>query len=619
MAERQPTRAEILARIAASSKDSVILREMQRLGFWPRGEDAPTPAAEAIEREAALMRELGQVSQQLAQTADTERALKEQRRAALKAARDKREATAQAREQQRHARALDWHARRAHELPYLGAGASALLNDTEARKGPATADELAQAMGLPLAELRFLAFHREVAKTSHYRRFALPKKTGGQRIISAPMPRLKRAQYWVLDHVLMPEPCHDAAHGFRAGRSIVSNAAPHTQQAVVVNVDLKDFFPSIGFARVRGLFQALGYSGAVATVLALLCTENACDELVVDGEHFFVGGKAHQRVLPQGAPTSPAITNLLCRRLDRRLAGIARQLGFAYTRYADDLSFSAPAADAPVGRLLRQVRHIVADEGFTVHPTKQSVMRAGERQAVTGVVVNHAPAAPRAERRRLRAALHRAQTQGMEAAHWRGEPATAQALAGYAQFAAMLNPRQGAPLLHAAYAVAAPSRFEPDSGFFRRAAADGQPPLRANGQPWWQPAERPAPELAKTQGQIKAERQARLNAERAERAERTQRVPAEAAAAAPSRATRGAPPSAASDAAAPPLPTWRLVVRALLLIYVALRLKSGLVFLLGGLFLAWTIRTRRFGLLTFLLGMVGVIVVSAFVRGLTGF
>jgi len=114
------------------------------------------------------------------------------------------------------------------------------------------------------------------------------------------MPRLKRAQYWVLDNILAKAPLHPAAHGFNTGRSIVSNATPHIGRAVVINVDLKEFFPSIALPRVKGVFKTLGYSEQVATVLALLSTESTTETVLVDGETFHV---AHgPRTLPQGRP-----------------------------------------------------------------------------------------------------------------------------------------------------------------------------------------------------------------------------------------------------------------------------------------------------------------------------
>src|SRR5205085_7108156 len=133
-------------------------------------------------------------------------------------------------------------------------------------------------------------------------------------------------------------PVEAPAQGFVPGRSIVSNASVHAGQAVVVSLDLQDFFPSIGFARVRSVFQRCGYSPAVATVLALLCTECPRRLVEYDGKRYWVA--TGPRGLPQGTCTSPALSNQEARRLDKRLGGLAAKLGLAYTRYADDLTFS---------------------------------------------------------------------------------------------------------------------------------------------------------------------------------------------------------------------------------------------------------------------------------------
>ncbi|QNP49514.1 reverse transcriptase family protein [Diaphorobacter aerolatus] len=560
MSNPQPTRAEIYERIAQSSKQEVILDEMQRLGFWPKAEGQPQLAAELIHREGELQRELSELNQQLGVRRDPERALREMRKQRMKNAREKRETTKREQAKKRHERALAWHARRASHVGYLGPGVSAALVDGPltqqeqeqtsrrtrdraipdlprlARHGlPAlsSAAQLAESMGVSVAELRFLSFHREVARTHHYHSFTLPKKTGGERLISAPMPRLKRAQYWVLDNVLNKIPAHEAAHGFLAGRSIISNAAPHAGQDVVINLDVKDFFPSIAFARIKGVFRQLGYGEGVATVLALLCSENRAQAWQVDGERLFVGGKARERVLPQGAPTSPMVTNLLCRRMDRRLQGLARQLGFVYTRYADDLTFSASgeAARDHVGKLLGRVRWILRDEGFTPHPDKERVMRKGRRQEVTGLVVNGpSPSVSRKTRRRLRAALHRASRSAADAststqAHWQGQQAQPSQLLGLAQFVHQINARQGrqlladaqqlmrSPLDRANDALLAASRQDQRSASssspasFRALAAAGRAPVRTNGEPWWQPAAALEPVLEQTDLQRREARQ----------------------------------------------------------------------------------------------------------------
>lgn len=580
MSQPQPTRAEIYERIKASSKQEVILDEMQRLGFWPKDEGQPQLAAAHIQREGELQRELAELRQQIAVRQEPERALRQMRKERMQKALAQREETKRRQAQERHDKALAWHAKRATHVGYLGPGVSAALQGPQADEAQPAAGErrqadlqrlarhglpeladaaqLADAMGITVAELRFLGFHREVARTHHYHSFTLPKKTGGERLISAPMPRLKRAQYWVLDNILAKVPAHDAAHGFLAGRSIVSNAAPHAGHDVVINLDVKDFFPRIAFGRIKGVFRHLGYGEAMATLLALLCSENRAQAWQVDGEKLFVGGKARERVLPQGAPTSPMLTNLLCRRLDRRLLGLARQLGFVYTRYADDLTFSASgeAARDNVGRLLGRVRWILRDEGFTPHPDKERVMRKGRRQEVTGLVVNaDKPGVPRETRRRLRAALHRATQAGAgQPAHWQGQAARPSQLLGLAQFVHQVDPVQGGRLLaqarqlqrspvdrvndalrEASLQDRAAARAVPSAkASFRHQAASGQAPALASGQPWWQPAAPAAPVLEQTDQQRREQRQeerlaARQAASPAPRAASPQPAPVQAA------------------------------------------------------------------------------------------
>ena len=183
-------------------------------------------------------------------------------------------------------------------------------------------------MGITVAALRFLSFARRVSTVSHYRRFQIPKKTGGLRPISAPMPRLKRAQHWVLTEILNKVELHPAAHGFRPGRSIVTNAAPHVGAEVVVNLDVEQFFPTVSRRRIKGVFRSLGYGEQVATILSLICSEPDVRDVELDGRLYHVA--RGDRTLPQGAPSSPAITNVLCRRPRRPPApGSPRDWGSA--------------------------------------------------------------------------------------------------------------------------------------------------------------------------------------------------------------------------------------------------------------------------------------------------
>ena len=277
-----------------------------------------------------------------------------------------------------------------------------------------TPEELCEQLEISLSELRWLCYHREAAKSIHYQTFSIPKKSGGERQIWAPMPKLKAAQHWVLRNIAERLTVHGAAHGFLPGRSILSNAAEHVDSSVVVSMDLADFFPTFTFKRVKGIFRKAGYMDGIATLLALLCTE-APREIVEDqGETFFVA--MGPRCLPQGSPASPALTNAACLRLDRRLAAFASKNGWRYTRYADDLTFSLPSGldsealdiSAQIKQLIGTVHAITESEGLKVRADKTHVMRPGSRQKVTGLVVNGVgtPRTPRELRRQVRAMIN---------------------------------------------------------------------------------------------------------------------------------------------------------------------------------------------------------------------
>ena len=303
-------------------------------------------------------------------------------------------------------------------------------------------------MGIEVGELRFLAFARPVSSVSHYVHFAVPKKRGGERVISAPMPRLKKAQRWVLDHLLSSIPVHDAAHGFVSERSIVTNATPHVGAEVVVNCDIKDFFPSVTYPRVKGVWRSLGYGEAVSTILALVCTAPKTTQVELDGRRFFVAQGA--RHLPQGAPTSPALTNIICRGLDARLDGMSKAYGYTYTRYADDMTLSAADEEAVglLGKMMGGARFVVEDEGFVLHPDKTRVLRRGVQQEVTGVVVNEKLSVSRRVLRRFRALLFQIERDGPEGKSWSARPGedVLATIDGFCAFVQMVDPRRGAIL-----------------------------------------------------------------------------------------------------------------------------------------------------------------------------
>jgi RNA-directed DNA polymerase len=236
----------------------------------------------------------------------------------------------------------------------------------------------------------------------HYRYRWVGKPSGSLRLIEAPKPRLKQLQRKLLDAILLPIPPHDAAHGFRPGRSVTTFVTPHVGQTIVLKMDLRDFFVSITSSQVIAIYLTAGYPEGVAQLLTGLCTntvplsvwnQSAGHEPGRDLARSTATWRARRQYrephLPQGAPTSPALANLAAYRLDARLAGLARTAEASYTRYADDLVFSGGEPFARmIARFPTHVAAIALDEGFHVQHRKTQVMRQGVRQRAAGVVIN---------------------------------------------------------------------------------------------------------------------------------------------------------------------------------------------------------------------------------------
>ena len=420
-------------RMGELGKTAFIREEMTRLGYWPPSEDRVAEYAEIerrlkplYEEKALTSRELREIEKEISEGGDVPRLLAEIRRKRIERVRAERAEKAKVRAAERVARKEADAGWRKKSLPFLGEGVSGGLTTGASDVAKLTsrglpvlhsAEELARATGIPTERLAWLCYDRKADATGHYARFTIPKKKGGLRVLASPKRTLRVAQGWILREILEKLTPHAAAMAFAPGCSVQKNAAPHVGKGVVVKTDLRDFFPTITWRRVKGFFEHLGYADSVATLLALLCTDAPRVCVTFDGNKRFVA--VGERAAPQGACTSPALTNLLCRGLDARLEGVASGLGFAYTRYADDLTFSHESPDAPVGALLTLVRKIVAEEGLVIHEDKTQVLRARHRQSVTGLVVNEGysggPRISRHDLRQFRAFLHRCETQGLEA------------------------------------------------------------------------------------------------------------------------------------------------------------------------------------------------------------
>lgn len=258
------------------------------------------------------------------------------------------------------------------------------------RKGlPITYDQehLALLCGYSIEYLRKVSN----AQTCSYRNFRIRKVSGGWRKIAEPLPSLKEIQRWILDNILYKCEASRFAKAFLPGRSIRGNARFHRNQPMVLSLDIEDFFSSISASKVYGLFWRMGYCKPVTTMLTQLCTLNGN--------------------LPQGAPTSPALSNLVSLRLDRRLSSYALKNRIRYTRYADDLTFSG---NFNPGSVIRMVERVLLDDGLRLNVEKTRLMQRHNRQEVTGIVVNKKMQAPRSVRRKLRQDLYYIEKHGLD-------------------------------------------------------------------------------------------------------------------------------------------------------------------------------------------------------------
>ena len=213
-----------------------------------------------------------------------------------------------------------------------------------------------------------------------YHTFTIPKKSGGVRTISAPVGMLR--SFLTYTNVLL-QAFYDAPEcvtGFVPAKSVVDNAERHVGMNYVFNTDLKDFFPSISKSRVWATLkkEPFGFNDTIADAIAGLCCTYVNHEREEDNV-----------ALPQGSPCSPILTNIVCRNLDRRLSGLAKRFGLTYSRYADDITFSSMHnVYQPEGDFITELRRIVTGQHLTLNEKKTRLQKKGERQDVTGLVVN---------------------------------------------------------------------------------------------------------------------------------------------------------------------------------------------------------------------------------------
>jgi RNA-directed DNA polymerase len=236
-------------------------------------------------------------------------------------------------------------------------------------------DHLARLLGVTPLELISLTQSQEW----HYRTFTIPKRSGGRRPITVPSALLLHTQRWIRLNILDQVAVHEAAQGYVPGRSHLANAKAHLEGREILTVDIESFFPSITERRVIGLFGSFGYPPNVSYLLSRLCT--------YAGE------------IPQGAATSPALSNLVMRVVDARLSGLARSTGLIYTRYVDDITFSGARINKKIEDIIRMV---LREEGFQLNDGKTRYYK-GSKKIVTGVSVSSGRLKlPRQARRQLK-------------------------------------------------------------------------------------------------------------------------------------------------------------------------------------------------------------------------
>lgn len=324
-----------------------------------------------------------------------------------------------------------------------------------------TVAELSALLETSDGELAWLADVHGLERTAgaerlrNYRYLVLARAGRTARLVERPKHRLKALQRHVLHAILDEIPIGDAAHGFVHGRSVITHAAHHSGQYVVLSLDLQSFFASISATRVDGIFRMAGYPESVARVLAGLTTNAVPADVwatvpsprgdpAAVAAHAWLGRQLRTPHLPQGAPSSPALANLAAFTLDRRLTGLAARFGARYSRYADDLTFSGGrrlVAAAP--RLRAAAASIARAEGFTINERKSRLVTRAGSQRTCGLVVNAGPNVARGEYDRLKAVLYNCELHGVQSQNRAGVPDFRAHLLGRISWIAATNPARG--------------------------------------------------------------------------------------------------------------------------------------------------------------------------------
>jgi RNA-directed DNA polymerase len=261
-----------------------------------------------------------------------------------------------------------------------------------------------QIIGIPILDIKGIINNRGF----HYSYYLIKKKRGGYRRIIAPHKNIKYLQDWIKINILDKIEHHPNATGFIKNRSILDNAKLHLDGNVILNVDLENFFESINERRIYGIFKNLGYHPNLAVEFAKICTTYLPEEkfdLLDDSfqEHFQYLLKFDEAFLVQGASTSPALSNLICQKLDNRFSKLANKCNVNYSRYADDITFSGESQSLPS---LKIIEKIIVDERLKINRDKVGFYKKGQRQLVTGLLVDKNVRIPKKFKKEIFRHLH---------------------------------------------------------------------------------------------------------------------------------------------------------------------------------------------------------------------
>lgn len=277
----------------------------------------------------------------------------------------------------------------------------------------------------------------------HYHYHTIQKRNGSLRLIESPKTLLKGIQRKILDSILSYTQVHHAAHGFIKNRDCLSNARLHTNKQHLFLFDLAHYFHSIQWHQVYRVFRNLGYSPAITKYLSGLCTHRSyIDQPLLKRLDKTQLERLKQTHLPQGAPTSPALSNAILYALDKRLYGLAEKLGLSYSRYADDLAFSG-RRDRDWRFLESLVGSICLDEGFELNHRKSRHIQAHQKQRVTGIIVNEKVNIDRRYYDELKAILTNCVRHGVTSQNHSGHPYYKDYLLGRIQHVKQINENKG--------------------------------------------------------------------------------------------------------------------------------------------------------------------------------